>query len=110
MNDDLEHPEEALLDFKPEKNEVDAKLYEGIVEAPLIRKMLRASADVTAGEDDMINDEILNGMPARNNRYDDIETLTSNDNSESESDEDSDMDGYTAGGRRGFQTNVDDFL
>ena len=78
---DLEHPEEALLDFMPDKNECDAKLYEGIVEAPLIRKMMRASADKTAAEDDMINDEILNGMPARNNRYDEVETLTSSDNS-----------------------------
>ena len=29
------HPaEEALLDFRPDENEVDAKLYEGIVENP----------------------------------------------------------------------------
>ena len=108
----LEHPEEALLDFMPDKNECDAKLYEGIVEAPIIRKLMRVSADLTAGEDEMLNDEILNNMPARNNRYDDIETITSSDYSDGSdsSGDDSDMDGYTTGGRRGFQTNVDDFL
>ena len=34
------HPaEEALLDFKPDENEIDGKLYEGIVEKPIMRKL-----------------------------------------------------------------------
>ena len=46
INGENLHAEEALLDFKPDKNQIDGKLYDGIVEAPIIRKAMRLSADV----------------------------------------------------------------
>ena len=37
----ISRAEEALLDFKPDENEIDGKLYDGIVEANKIRSSRR---------------------------------------------------------------------
>ena len=75
------HPaEEALLDFKPDENEIDGKLYDGIVE--LDNPYVRDRRQVDDGED-----------------------------SEScETDNSSEDEGFEIGGKRGFNTNMDDFL
>ena len=46
INGENLHAEEALLDFKPDKNQIDGKLYDCIVEAPIIRRAMRLSADI----------------------------------------------------------------
>ena len=77
------HPaEEALLDFKPDENEIDGKLYEGIVEIDE-----QAVRERRSGEDSENGDQ-----------------------SSGESDDSSEDEGFEIGGRRGFNTNMDDFL
>ena len=75
------HPaEEALLDFKPDENEIDGKLYDGIVE--LDNPYVRDRRQVIDGEDS--------------------ESVETDNSSEDE--------GFEIGGKRGFNTNMDDFL
>ena len=77
------HPaEEALLDFKPDENEIDGKLYDGIVE--------------------------LESRPVRNSRF--ISDHQSDSDQSDETDDSSEDEGYEIGGQRGFNTNMDDFL
>ena len=77
------HPaEEALLDFKPDENEIDGKLYDGIVE--------------------------LESRPVRDSRF--ISDHQSDSDQSEETDDSSEDEGYEIGGQRGFNTNMDDFL
>ena len=77
------HPaEEALLDFKPDENEIDGKLFEGIVEIDE-----QAVRERRSGEESDRDEKSSQG---------------SSDSSEDE--------GFEIGGRRGFNTNMDDFL
>ena len=76
------HPaEEALLDFKPDENEIDGKLYDEIVE--------------------------FNIQPVRDSRN----TVSQNNESSSDDSQgSSENEGFEIGGIRGFNTNMDDFL
>ena len=80
------HPaEEALLDFNPDENEIDGKLYDEIVE--LDTQPVRDSRQLSVEEVDKL--------------------IAKNDD---ESDDSSEDEGFEIGGKRGFNTNMDDYL
>ena len=109
LSDKVHPAEEALLDFKPDENEIDGKLYEGIVEKPILRKLQRKrnSESQDPSEDLHLNYEEWKSVPARNSRYvglapGGLDTEEDESSEYSNSDDESEDEGFEIGGKRGF--------
>ena len=88
-------PAEALLDFDPSTNDIDARLFENIVE-----------------DDYMMHSGKENSSIQSQANFDDSDIGTTNNADQDSSDEQdqSFIQGYKVEGVRGFNTNMDDFL
>ena len=95
---DLHPAEDALHDFNPDKDKIDRILFNGIVDNDndfsLSRTGRRSGKRIGSYSEREIEVEI-----------DDGEEFAGTD-----SDNDADSDHYNVGGKRGFHTNIDDFL
>ena len=69
INARLNPTEEALLDFKPDENEIDGKLYDGIVETNLNKSVMH-DVETSADRSNLqIHIDELDKQPARNSRF-----------------------------------------
>ena len=102
-DDESIHPaEDALINFQPEKNRIDKVLYDGIVDdLPNIKGTMARRFTTRAGAGpDEFRELLAEG---------DQDLLDHEGNSSSDENEEED-EHYKVGGKRGFQTNIDDFL
>lgn len=109
--------EEALLDFKPDENEIDGKLYDGIVETDQGKAGARMTENThDSGGDLQVHIEQIDKQPARHSRFineQDLDLLRGGGKTASEQDESdtsSEDEDYEIGGMQGFNTNMDDYL
>ena len=104
--------DETLLQFMPDKDPIDKRLFDNIIE-PDTKKKLNRPLSVSADSKKSKTASDLIDLGSEENPDTDLkedEDLIVSSSSE-EDDEDDDVgDLYKVGGKRGFQSNIDDFL
>lgn len=104
QSEEIVHPaEDALVNFQPDKNRVDKVLYDGIVDdLPPTKASVAPRFTTRAGPGP---DDFRELLAANDDEL--LDDGSDGDSSDEYGEEDED---YTTGGKRGFQTNIDDFL